>query len=148
MQRVALVAPVGTLRAAMARVADAGGVDLDRWPAEQEAAPGEAGRRLQGTRPPGAGTVAPALSPSAPDLDACERQGRWDLIAGEAELEQRSRAALVRGSAAALAGWAVADAVPGLAGRLAEVGGAVVALPAPAAATRPRCCAPRGSVAR
>jgi V/A-type H+/Na+-transporting ATPase subunit I len=131
MQRVALVAPVGTLRAVMARVADAGGVELDGWTAQQEAAPGEATRRLQAARPQGAGAAAPALSPSAPDLDACERDGRWDLIAGEAELEQRSRAAVVRGSAAALAGWAVANAVPGLAGRLAEVGGAVVALPHP-----------------
>ena len=131
MQRVALVAPVGTLRAVMARVADAGSVELDGGTAHPDAAAGEAGRRLQHGRAGGADAVAPALSPSDPDLDGWERAGRWDLIAGEAELEERARGAVVRGSAAALAGWAVADAVPGLAARLAEAGGAVVPLPRP-----------------
>jgi V/A-type H+-transporting ATPase subunit I len=131
MQRVALVAPVDTLRAVMARVADTGSVDLDRWNGRQEAAAGEAGRRLQHARPGGGGTTTPTLSPSAPDLDRCERVGRWDLIAGEAELEERARGAVVRGRVAALAGWAVAETVPGLAARLAEVGGAIVPLPRP-----------------
>ena len=78
---------------------------------------------------------------SGPDLEGWERAGRWDLIAGEAELEGRMRGAVARGSAAALAGWAPADAVPRLAARLAEVGGAVVPLSRPRSADPPALCA-------
>jgi V/A-type H+-transporting ATPase subunit I len=138
MQRVALVAPAEALRPVMVRVAGAGSVELDAWTTPDEAATGEAARRLQhaqGAR--GGGVVAPALSVGVPDLEACERAGRWDLIAGEAELQRYARGAVVRGSVAALAGWATADAVPDLTARLAEVGGAVVPLPRPRVADPP-----------
>ncbi|HEY7359466.1 MAG TPA: V-type ATPase 116kDa subunit family protein [Streptosporangiaceae bacterium] len=136
MQRVALVAPVATLRAVLLQVAGSGSVELDPASADEETA-GQAARRLQGA-PPGAaspggdaGAAPPALSPSGPDLEGWERAGRWDLIAGEAELNGRMRDAVAGGRAAALAGWTPADAVPGLAARLAETGGAVVPLPRP-----------------
>ena len=57
--------------------------------------------------------------------------GRYDLLAGEAQLEEYAAAALRRGSVAALAGWAPADRVAGLAAQLSAVGGAVVRLPRP-----------------
>ena len=108
------------------------------------------GPRPRRQSPPGGGTVRPAaalarstrrggaaLLPSPPDRAGWERAGRWDLLAGEAELAERARAAIVRGRVAALAGWATADAVPGLAARLAEVGGAVVPLPRPRGADPP-----------
>jgi V/A-type H+-transporting ATPase subunit I len=53
------------------------------------------------------------------------------LQAGEAQLEQLARGAVVRGRVAALAGWVPTDAMPDLADRLGEVGGAVVPLPRP-----------------
>jgi V/A-type H+-transporting ATPase subunit I len=139
MQRVALVAPRDTLRAVLVGVADAGMVELDVWTAAEETAAGQgaapSGQRLPSPGAPAA--VAPALSPSPPDRAGWERAGRWDLLAGEAELTERARAAVVRGRVAALAGWATADAVPGLAARLAEVGGAVVPLPRPRGADPP-----------
>jgi V/A-type H+-transporting ATPase subunit I len=83
MERVAVVAPVETLPEVLARVADAGTVELD------EAATPEAGVREVG------------------------------------------QAAVVRESVAALAGWAPADAVAGLAERLGGAGGTLVPLPRP-----------------
>ena len=89
---------------------------------------GEAARRLQrrGHPVPGA-----ALSPSQPDLDALERAGRYDLLAGEAQLEAYATAAVRRSGACALAGWIPADRVAAVAALLAEAGGAMVALPSP-----------------
>jgi V/A-type H+/Na+-transporting ATPase subunit I len=125
MQRVALVAPVEALRAVLVRVAGAGSVELDE-PATRNGQPGTAVGRAQ------AGTAAgPLLSPAAPDPDRWKRQGRHDLLAGEAQLEQRARGAVARGGVAALAGWAPTAAVPDLADRLGEVGGAVVPLARP-----------------
>jgi len=83
MERVAVVAPAETLPEVLARVADAGTVELD------EAATPEAGVREVG------------------------------------------QAAVVRESVAALAGWAPADAVAGLAERLGGAGGTLVPLPRP-----------------
>jgi V/A-type H+-transporting ATPase subunit I len=83
MERVAVVAPVETLREVLARVADAGTVELDA-----AATPTETVHHVQ-------------------------------------------EAAVVQSSVAALAGWTPADAMPGLADRLGESGGAVMTLPRP-----------------
>jgi V/A-type H+/Na+-transporting ATPase subunit I len=128
MTRVALVAPVWALREALVRVADSGAVEIDR-PAPSEAAGGEPARRLQ--RLPGHGAVIPALAADAPDLAALERAGRADLLAGEAQLAEHAAGAVVRGQVAGLVGWAPTGQLPALAGRLAEVGAAVVPLPRP-----------------
>ena len=132
MQRVALVAPVGTparrswpaspTPAASSSTADR----APRTPrrARQGAASsalGRAGRtrwRRRCRHP-----TRTSTSWSAPAAGTCSPARRsW---------RNGPRGAVVRGSAAALAGWAVADAVPGLAARLAESGGAVVPLPRP-----------------
>lgn len=130
MQRVALVSPRAVLRSMLVRVADAGIVEIDRTtsagPAEQvgsEAARGPlaAGEQAQG----------PRLSVTAPDLHNLERDGRADLLAGEAELESYADNAVVRGEIAALAGWVPATELPGLASRLADVGAGIVPIPSP-----------------
>jgi V/A-type H+-transporting ATPase subunit I len=126
MQRIALVAPTSDLRAALVQVADAGLVELDR--AFPDAAPGEATTRL-GRVPER--DAAPALARAAPDLDACEAAGRTDLLAGEAQLEDRAAQALVRGSVAACAGWTPSPTLPELTARLAASGGAIVCLRSP-----------------
>lgn len=134
MQRVALVVPRQALRAALVEVADAGVVEVEPVTAAGDAPAGEASRRLQRS---GTGAAAPAVLRSVPDLDALERLGRLDLLAGESQLEERSSAAVVRGEVAALAGWMPADEVPGLAQRLAGTGGGVVPLPRPRGAEPP-----------
>jgi V/A-type H+-transporting ATPase subunit I len=140
MCRVAVVGPATALRAVLVQVADAGLVELDSLSAPGEAAPGEAARRLARMRP--AEPVQPQLAPSTPDLDALERAGRADLLAGEAALAEHAADAVVAGPAVAWLGWAPADEVAILSARLAPVGAAVVPLPRgrgvePPTATRP-----------
>jgi V/A-type H+-transporting ATPase subunit I len=126
MQRVALVGPTDALRDLLVRVADAGVVEIDLGdPAEL--AQGDAVRRQQHA----GGRADPLLAPVAPDLDELERTGRLDLLSGEAVLEQVATSAVSTRAVSAVAGWSPAEALPQLATRLAEVGGAVVPLPRP-----------------
>ena len=121
MRRVAVVAPADALRDVLVRMADAASVEIDDSSLEQ-AAPGQAARRLQhaGQAPP-----EPTLSAVRPDLDRLERAGRYDLLAGEAQLEGYAAEAVSRSGAAALAGWVPAERLAALAAALAEVGGAL-----------------------
>ena len=130
MERIALLAPDFALREALVEVADEGtvAVDQDSSDSGRVAAPGSASARLSHLQL----TDAPAaLSRDAPDLEACERAGRVALVAGEAQLEVKVEAAVRRDRVAALLGWMPGDAVPRLAARLSDVGGAVVRLPRP-----------------
>ena len=130
MERVALLGPSDGLRDLLVNVADEGTVALGEVPAENgTAATGPATARLR--RLHAEVTGAASLATSLPDLDRCEQAGRLDLIAGEAQVEQRSAQALVRGSVAGLVGWVPADSLAPLAERLASVGGAVVPLTRP-----------------
>jgi len=149
MKRVALVAADEALRDVLVRVADSAAVEIG--PAAGEAGapdaggggagiPGEAARRLQRSGQP---VPDAALSPSRPDLDALERAGRYDLLAGEAQLEDYADAALRRSGASALAGWIPARRLPALAASVAEVGGAVVPLPHPPGVPPPTLVAGR-----
>jgi V/A-type H+-transporting ATPase subunit I len=134
MRRIALVAPRDRLRDALVRAADAGVLELDRVIVAGEGPVGDAARRLQRTA---SGSVRPLLLATPPDLDLLEQTGRADLLAGEAELEERAADAVPRGSVAALVGWAPVAQLPGLAARLAEVGAAVAPLPRPRGAEPP-----------
>ncbi|MEU3253365.1 V-type ATPase 116kDa subunit family protein [Streptomyces sp. NPDC006997] len=145
MQRVAVVAPRDALRDALVRVADSGRVELDRPDGTGHGAPGPAARRLQSL---GAGPVRALLSPVPPDLDALQREGRADLLAGEAQLEAYRDAAVRHDRVAALAGWCPAADVARLGGRLADVGGAVVPLPAPRGVDPPTRLYDTGTVRR
>jgi V/A-type H+-transporting ATPase subunit I len=144
MRRVVVVAPAGALRDVLVRVAAMAAVELgpasgpsDLAPEVPEGGtgpdavggtPGEAARRLRRAGHP-AGRAA--LSASRPDLDELERAGRYDLLAGEAQLEAYADTAVQRSRATALAGWVPASRLDDLEYVLAEVGGTVVTLPSP-----------------
>jgi V/A-type H+-transporting ATPase subunit I len=148
MRRVAVVAPGDRLRDALVQVADAGTVETDAVVAPGDRAAGDAARRLQrlaaaGGTPSSHGLPPPRLAPEAPDLDRLAELGRADLLAGEAELEERLADAARQGGVAALTGWAPSDALPGLAERLHPLGAAVVPLPRPPGRTPPTLLAAR-----
>lgn len=131
MQRVALVCPRAVLRDMLVLVADAGVVEIDRTTSGRNAggAGSEAARRLLGVRP--GGSPDPCLSATTPDLVDLERDGRDDLLAGEAELVSLADDAVVRHEIAALAGWVPTMELPHLTSRLADVGAGVVPIPSP-----------------
>ncbi|WP_346160719.1 V-type ATPase 116kDa subunit family protein [Streptomyces mordarskii] len=155
MRRVAIVAPREAMRSALVRVAEAGCVEIDSIDSIDSiddagsvgpsAAPGSAVRRLRHARvePPRA-----ILSVAPPDLDSLERAGRTDLLAGEAQLEERLGGAVPHGAVAALAGWCPAADVPATAERLAGAGAALVPLRAPRGADPPTLLRGTGAVRR
>jgi len=140
MQRVALVAPSVALRDVLVRVADAAAVEFDRDGTTQEVTD-ETVRLLRGSPTQ---QVAALLSPVRPDLEDLARSGRYDLLAGEAQLRSRAAAAVERSGAAALAGWIPASQLPAITAKVAEVGGAVVPLTPPASSCAPTLLAGRG----
>ena len=133
MERIALVAPDASLRDVLVEVADAGAVEIDQAGGEADV-PGLPERLL---RAAGREREAPALSAAAPDPAELDRTGRYDLLAGEAQLAAHTDAALRRSGAAGLAGWMPASRRPELAGRIAPLGGALVPLPHPPGAQAP-----------
>src|SRR5680860_253438 len=137
MQRVALMAPRDALRDLLVNVADEGAVALDEIPLDDEVtkSPESASARMQRLQVRD-DTVA-VLAPTSPDLDRCERDGRLDLIAGEAQLEERSCQAVTRGNVSALVGWMPAEDMAHLAVRVAKVGGVVVPMPRPSGVQPP-----------
>jgi V/A-type H+-transporting ATPase subunit I len=139
MTRVALVSPTTALRDMLVRVASAGTVEIDRVVPAADLPPSEAARHLQRL---GAARVAPALAGDPPDLAELARGGRADLLAGEAELADRTAQAVTRGQVSALVGWTPTGQLPGLARRLAEIGATAVALPRPRGLDPPTAGAP------
>jgi V/A-type H+-transporting ATPase subunit I len=133
MRRVALVAPEDVLRDVLVRVAAAAAVEIDAGDRDG-VTPGEAGRALARSGQPAA---AAALADERPDLGLLEQAGRYDLLAGEAQLEAYAAAAVRRSGAAALAGWIPAARLGDVAAALAPAGGAVVPLPRPPGADAP-----------
>lgn len=124
MTRVALVAPAGSLRSMLVKVAEAGCVEIDADTAEA----GSQAATASGSA---------VLSASEPDLAALARQGRDDLIAGERRLRQHAAGAVLRHSAYGLAGWMPADQLDALGKTLAGIGCAVVPLRRPRGADVP-----------
>ncbi|MDW6057136.1 V-type ATPase 116kDa subunit family protein [Streptomyces sp. FXJ1.4098] len=153
MRRVAIVAPRAALRDVLVKVAEAGCIEIEAAGRQSvgggldapQTAPGSAARRLRASRAEPGSAV---LSAVPPDLDALERAGRTDLLAGEAQLEERLGSAVRHGAAAALAGWCPAAAVPATAERLAEVGGALVPLRTPRGVDPPTLLGGTGAVRR
>lgn len=127
MRRVAIVAPEKALRASLVRIAEAGCVEIDLPGGEG----GKAGAAAMCLRRMRTEPAPPALSENPPDLAALERAGRTDLLAGEAELEERLGSAVRRGEVAALAGWCPASQVGATAARVAGAGGTLLPLRAP-----------------
>jgi V/A-type H+/Na+-transporting ATPase subunit I len=141
MRRVALVAADESMRELLVRLADAAAVEIGSAdgeagaPVASEVAPkgtpgtgGEAARRLRQAGRPAADA---ALSAWPPDLDALEQAGRYELLAGEAQLEAYAAIAARRSGTMALPAWIPASRLGDVAASLAAVGGAVVPLPYP-----------------
>jgi V/A-type H+-transporting ATPase subunit I len=127
MARVALVAPEESLRRVLVLVAAAGAMEIE-LPDGNGGETGEAARWLrEAARMPRA-AASPALSAAAAEPASLAAAGRWDLLAGEAELQVRAGAAVRRSGAAALAGWVPASQVKPLAERIAAAGGGLVPL--------------------
>jgi len=135
MSRVVVVAPQARLRAALVVVAEEGVVELE-MPLDRQGEPGPAEAALARAGG-GAARRCPVLSRDAPDLEALVRTGRWDLVAGEVELEHQASHALTHGPAAVVVGWIPASAQAVLAERLGTVGASVVDLPHPRTADVP-----------
>ena len=143
MQRVALLAPTESLRDLLVTVADLGCVELDDPSADSPAAvPSPAAAAL--ARLSGGSAVVPLVAPAA-DLEGWERDGRSDLIAGEAQLQDRAAQAITRGRVSALLGWAAASMVPPLAEAAAGLDGSVVVLPTPAGVDPPTLLSQKGA---
>jgi V/A-type H+-transporting ATPase subunit I len=136
MQRVAVVVPREALRTALVRIADAGTVELETD--GPDVAPGEAASRLTGMHD----AAVPMLGRHLPNLDAAEGDRRAGLLAGEAQVELRAAAAVVRGNVAAMVGWTPAGQLGRLQADLAGVGGAAVPLPRPPAVDPPTLLRP------
>ena len=130
MARIAVVAPTGSLRDLLVGVADAGMMQIEET-GQEAGALGPSARLLASVRPEGPAAPTPVLSLTAPDPDQLARAGRFDLLAGEADLEAHATAALRRPGAAGFVGWVPAGRIPELAARLAVVGGSVVPLAHP-----------------
>ncbi|MFF7844514.1 V-type ATPase 116kDa subunit family protein [Streptomyces ossamyceticus] len=128
MRRVAIVAPEQALRETLVRIAESGRVEVDLAGDGGPDIRGPAATRLQRLR---AESAQPVLSDAPPDLDALERAGRTDLLAGEAQLEERLGSAVHHGAVAALAGWCPEAEVGATAARIAGAGGALVPLRTP-----------------
>jgi V/A-type H+-transporting ATPase subunit I len=143
MQRVAVLAPRATLRDVLARVADEGCVafaDPGGLAPNGHGAGGPtdpASARLARLARLEVGDTRPVVAATAPDLDDCERRGRLDLIAGEAEVARRVAQSVARGEVCGLPGWAPSSAVERLAERIRPLGAVVVPLPRPRAAQPP-----------
>ena len=138
MTRVALVAPAECLRDMLAAVAGTAAVEIDVAEVGREA---EAARLLARTGSAGnqgnAGSAEAALSAMAPDLDELERADRYDLLAGEAQLQAYAAAAVPGSGCAALAGWIPAARRAELTQLLAGLGCGVVPLPRPRTSEAP-----------
>jgi len=145
MKRVALVAADESLRDVLVRVAAAAAVEIGPATGGEgisglaDTQAGEAARRVQRAGHP----ADAALSIARPDLDALERAGLYDLLAGEAQLEAYTAGAIRGAGACALAGWIPASRLGEVAASLAEVGGAVVPLRHPRGVQPPTLVAGR-----
>ncbi|MGO8958268.1 MAG: V-type ATPase 116kDa subunit family protein [Streptosporangiaceae bacterium] len=147
MTRVALVAPARLLRSMLVVVATAAAVEIDP-PAAGRDVPGETGAGVPseqaGTVSAGGG-VERALSATPPDIQALRRDGRFDVMAGEAELQAYANSAVAGEGAVALAGWIPAHRVADLAAQLGDVGCALVPMPLQARADVPTLLAGRAT---
>ncbi|WP_235990536.1 V-type ATPase 116kDa subunit family protein [Streptomyces ureilyticus] len=142
MRRVAVVAPEQALRESLVRIAEAGCVEIDLAGDGGPDVRGPAATHLQRLR---AEPAQPVLSEAAPDLDALGREGRTDLLAGEAQLEERLGSAVRHGAIAALAGWCPETEVGATAARIAGAGGALVQLRTPRGVDPPTLLTGAGS---
>ena len=142
MSRVALIAPAHRLRAMLVVIADSGSVQLVGPLPPPQGAAVDALRRLERAQPE-AQAPEPRLAEALDAVEQMERDGRRDLLAGEAELTRRADAAVRRGAFAALLAWVPSEDLPALEERLAAVGAAAIELRRPALVEPPTLLRPR-----
>jgi V/A-type H+-transporting ATPase subunit I len=133
MSRIAIVAPRSRLRSTLVAISAEGSVELEA-PAGARRERGEVRHLLETTAHP---DLEPLLSLERGDLGTLVSDERWDLLAGEAQLEDSAAHAVEHGRGVVLAGWTPAAQLSSLSTRLAEEGAATVELPHPAAADAP-----------
>jgi V/A-type H+-transporting ATPase subunit I len=133
MSRIAVVVPRSRLRAALVAISEDGSVELERSHGSHR----ERGEIRSLLETSAHADAVPLLSVAPADPEALVDEARWDLLAGEAELEDRAAEAVEHGRGAVLAGWTPTERLPSLAARLAEAGAAAVELPHPAGAEAP-----------
>ncbi len=127
MSRVAIVAAEADIHRVLAEVADAGVAEMEEV-ADAGGEAAEAAHRLeQGGRR--SADALPRVAPEALDPAALEQEGRWDLLAGEADLDRRLAAAVTRAGSRVAVGWMPASDVQHLQERLLPLGAALVELP-------------------
>jgi V/A-type H+-transporting ATPase subunit I len=136
MRRIAVVAPASDVRKVLVRIAGSGLVELD----EPGNGVGEAGLSRQ------ARTVKPVLAADRPDPAELAREGRLDLLAGEAQLERHAAAAVRHDDVMGLTGWCPAGQVSTVAKEVRGLGAAVVPLPPPRGVDPPTLLAPHGEL--
>ena len=146
MSRVAIVVPRRRLRQALVVIADEGSVEPEDL-ASRKGAPGPAEVAMTRAGSDTARLGPRVLAAEACDLEALVRQTRWDLVAGEVEIERRAASALNHGPAAIVVGWTPASARGRLTERLAAAGASVVELPHPRTGEAPTLVR-AGTVAR
>jgi len=127
MQRMAIVAPETRIRRVLVEVADAGTFEPDPptgHPDEQSPF-----RLLVDRLQIDPDLVEPRLAPAALDADELESSGDQGLVLGEAELDERVRAAGHVHRCAVLPGWIPRREADDLRSRIAPHGGAVAEMP-------------------
>lgn len=143
MTRVAVVAPRDRLRETLVEIADAGVLEIEEGGREAGRAESPAARLLRSAP----GKPEPRVSREPPDLDSLQKEGAWELVAGEAEISARETDALDHGPASVLVGWLPEEERDAFSDRLSGHGASVVSLPRPRSLeppTRP----PSGSLRR
>ncbi|MBI3688248.1 MAG: ATPase [Actinobacteria bacterium] len=140
MARLALVAPAWALRETLVLVADSGVLEIDHTISPADLPLNQAALALQRLAPDR--PVTPRLVRAEPALRDLERDGRAQLLAGEAQLREYTSQAVRRDDITAYVGWAPERQVPQLSARLAEVGAALVPLPLPRGVEPPTAVRP------
>jgi len=129
MARIAVVAPETRWRRVLAELADAGVVEPERADRAVESLTRALASSVAGRRGPTA--AEPRVERDRLDVQRAAAEGREDLVAGEVELDRVTGASAERHGVRAVAGWAPVAALPGLADRLAPLGGGLAELAVP-----------------
>lgn len=144
MRRVALLAPAESIRDVLVRIAQYGSLQLDGGPGHQQVAtsPGPATAILRQAHQ---GPPQACLSEQEPNIAWCAEHDRFDVVAGEAQLETVASTGTRHGSVVGFLGWARADELRLLQQKLGAAGGAVVMLDRPPGAQPPTLLAPESA---
>ncbi len=129
MRRVAIAVMSEALRQVLVQLARLGTVELAGELAPAAGPANDALRRIEAAKPGRPATATIAAAP--PDLARLETYDARDLLAGEVELDRRTRLAIAQGDVSVLVGWTPEQHLDALRKNLSTAGAAVVELPSP-----------------